>query len=256
MRARLVVLLANGLAGLAVLAGCAGGPPDSSGTGLGGAVGAAVGGTDLNPHPREAPRDGGDLRLPLLTLPNNFNYAQVDGTHIDVATISGAVLPTLFTATAAGGLARNPDYLSAAAVTSTAPQVVTYTINPRAVWTDGTPVTWRDLAGQWHAMGGADPGYRASATTGYDRIASVAMGADERQAVVTFGTPFAEWQGLFNPLLPASLTATPAAFNTAWRTGMPVTARPFAVGRVDPVAQTVTLDRNPAGGAHVRSWTG
>ncbi|HEX4356928.1 MAG TPA: ABC transporter family substrate-binding protein [Pseudonocardia sp.] len=241
MRARLVALLA---VSAAVLTGCAGGPggsgagPDSDGRGR------PAGGTDLDPHPRDALRDGGDLRLPLLALPNNFNYAQVDGTHIDVATLSGAVLPALFVGTADGGLRLNSDYLSAASVTSTAPQVVTYTLDPRATWTDGTPLTWRDLAAQWHAQGGSDPGYRTSATTGYDRIASVAMGADERQAVVTFSAPFAEWQGLFSPLLPASLTATPAAFNTAWRTGMPVTAGPFAVSRVDRVAQTVTLDRN------------
>ncbi|HWN32781.1 MAG TPA: ABC transporter family substrate-binding protein [Pseudonocardia sp.] len=239
MRTRLVALLT---VGAAALAGCAG-SPDSGGLDSG--AGRALGETEVNPHPREALRDGGDLRLPLLAMPNNFNYAEVDGTHIDVATLSGAVLPALFTATAAGGLVRNPDYLSAAAVTSTAPQVITYTLNPSATWTDGTPITWRDLAAQWHAQGGTDPGYRTSATTGYDRIASVVMGADERQAVVTFGTPFAEWPGLFSPLLPASLTATPAAFNTAWRTGMPITAGPFAVGGVDPVAQTVTLDRNP-----------
>jgi peptide/nickel transport system substrate-binding protein len=236
VRVRLVALLT---VGAAALAGCAGGGPGSGVPSTG-----AVGGTEINPQPRDALRDGGDLRLPLLALPNNFNYAEIDGTHIDVATLSGAVLPALFTATAAGGLARNPDYLSAATVTSTAPQVVTYTLDPRATWTDGTPITWRDLAAQWHACNGTDPAYRTSASTGYDQISSVAMGADERQAVVTFAGSFAEWQGLFSPLLPASLTATPAAFNTAWRTGMPVTSGPFAVGRVDPVAQTVTLDRN------------
>ncbi|HEY3603795.1 MAG TPA: ABC transporter family substrate-binding protein, partial [Sporichthyaceae bacterium] len=100
----------------------------------------AVGGTDINPLPRDQVRDGGDLRLPLLAMPNNYNYNQVDGRHVDVLALAGAVLPGLFRATADGGLAGNPDYLAAAEVTSTAPQVVTYTLNPRATWTDGTPI--------------------------------------------------------------------------------------------------------------------
>jgi len=110
------------------------------------------------------------------------------------------------------------------------------------------PLTWRGpLAAQWHAQGGSDPGYRTSATTGYDRIASVAMGADERQAVVTFSARrFAEWQGLFSPLLPALAHRDPRRRSTRrGRTGMPVTGGPVSRwGRVDRVAQTVTLDRN------------
>ena len=201
--------------------------------------------TDINPLPRDQVRDGGDLRLPLLGMPNNYNYNEVDGRHMDVLTLSGAVLPTLFRGTEDGGVVRNADYLTSAEVTSTAPQVVTYTVNPSAAWSDGTPMTWRDFAAYWQACRGADPAYQAAGTTGYSDISSVTRGVDDRQAVITFGSRYAEWRTLFNPFLPASLTSTAEAFNTAWRTSLPASAGPFTVAAIDPVAKTITLTRNP-----------
>ena len=238
MRARLLTTLLTVAA--VALTGCGRG----GGAALGG-TDRAVRGIDINPLPRDQVRDGGDLRLPLLAMPNNYNYNQVDGRHVDVLALAGAVLPALFRATADGRLAGNPDYLVSAQVTSTAPQVVTYTVNPDATWTDGTPITWRDFAAYWHSSSGTDPAYRAAGTTGYDSISSVTRGADDRQAVITFGGPYAEWRNLFNPFLPAALTSTAAAFNTAWRTSLPISAGPFAVDTLDPVAKTITLTRNP-----------
>ena len=41
-------------------------------------------------------------------------------------------------------------------------------------------------------------------------------GVDDRQAIMTFAKPYAEWKGMFagnGLLLPKSMTATPEAFN-------------------------------------------
>jgi peptide/nickel transport system substrate-binding protein len=228
------------LVGLAALAGCGGG----TGGQLANPVD-TLGRNDINPRPRDQVRDGGDLRLPLQSMPANFNPDEVDGATGDLLRLSRAILPAPFLGTADGGLRLGTDLLSSAAVTSTAPQVVTYTINPKASWTDGTPITWRDFAAYWHACSGADPAFQTATTTGYQNIRSVTRGADDRQAVVTFGTPFAEWKSLFDPFLPSSLTGTPAGFNAAWRTGVPVSAGPFEVSAVDQTNQTVTLVRNP-----------
>jgi glutathione transport system substrate-binding protein len=234
-RARALLAIATAIA----LAGCSGGgsalPPASQ----------EVGHTDINPQPRDNVRDGGDLRLPLDGLPINFNYNEVDGTNFDVSNIAGAVLPSWFKGTADGGLELNRDYLTSAEVTSASPQVVTYTINPRAVWTDGTPITWRDFEAYWHSQNGTNPAYQTSGTTGYQDIVSVARGADDRQAVITFGKPFAEWRNLFNPFYPASVSATPQAFNTSLTGGIPVSAGPFVISSVDQTGKTVTLARNP-----------
>ncbi|MBO0873736.1 MAG: ABC transporter family substrate-binding protein [Pseudonocardia sp.] len=205
----------------------------------------ALGQTDINPQPRENVRDGGDLRLPMDLMPSNFNPSQVDGTTTDAHTVDVAVLPRVFNDGADGSPQLNTDYVTSATLTSASPQVITYTINPKATWSNGTPITWRDFQAEWQALNGKNPEYQIAGATGYSDITSVARGADDKQAVVTFGQPFGEWQSLFTPLTPASLNANPQAFNTAWRTGLPVTAGPFTVQSIDQTKQTVILTRDP-----------
>jgi peptide/nickel transport system substrate-binding protein len=73
------------------------------------------------------------------------------------------------------------------------PQRVTYHINPKAVWSDGQPITSSDFRFTWseivHEKDVVDP-------TGYGQIQNV-DDSDPRTAVVTFTTPFADWQDLF-----------------------------------------------------------
>jgi peptide/nickel transport system substrate-binding protein len=236
VRVRLVALLA---VGAIVLTGCGGG---------GGTVSSqsqALGSIDINAQPRDNVRDGGNLRLPMSLFPSNFNINEVDGSNVDMGNIVGAILPSMFVGTADGGSRVNTDYLSSAVVTSTSPQVVTYTINPKAAWTDGTPITWRDFQAYWQAQNGTNPAYQVAGTTGYDSIGSVARGIDDKQVVVTFAKPYGEWKNLFTPLEPTSLTSTPAAFNTGWKTSIPVTAGPFTVQSIDQTSQTITLARDP-----------
>ncbi|WP_028927549.1 ABC transporter family substrate-binding protein [Pseudonocardia acaciae] len=205
----------------------------------------ALGQTDINPQPRENVRDGGDLRLPMQLMPSNFNYNQVDGPNGDAHTIDVAVLPRVFNDAADGGPELNTDYVTSADVTSTSPQVITYTINPKANWSDGTPITWRDFQAEWQALNGSNPEYQIAGTTGYADIASVARGRDDKQVVVTFARPFGEWQSLFTPLMPTSLNSNPRAFNTGWRTGIPITSGPFTVQSIDQTKQTIILARDP-----------
>ena len=232
---RLAALVAVAAVALAACGGGGSGTPPTR----------ALGSTDINPQPRDNVRDGGDLRIPLSLLPSNFNYNEVDGPGIDLGSIDDAVLPTMFDATADGGFAVDPNYLTSAEVTSTTPQVVTYTINPKAVWSDGTPITWRDFQAYWQALNGTNPGYQVAGTNGYSAMRSVARGVDDKQVVVTFAKPFGEWKSLFSPLTPASLNSSPVAFNTAWKTSMPLTSGPFGVQAVDQTHKTVTLVRNP-----------
>jgi peptide/nickel transport system substrate-binding protein len=72
-------------------------------------------------------------------------------------------------------------------------QVVTYTISDDAVWNDGTPITSTDFKYTWEQITTGDDIYD---TTGYANIESV-DDSDPKVAVVTFGTNFAGWRGLF-----------------------------------------------------------
>jgi peptide/nickel transport system substrate-binding protein len=72
-------------------------------------------------------------------------------------------------------------------------QVVTYKINPKAVWSDGTPITSKDFKYLWdQIVNGAD----IYDTTGYASIESV-DDSDPATAVVTFKETFADWKSLF-----------------------------------------------------------
>ena len=228
-------------AGVLALSGCGGG-------GAGGPAGAGapeIGQTDVNPQPRDNVRDGGALRLPMDIFPANYNYNQVDGTTSDVANLVAELMPFWFSGTADGGLRLNPDYATSVELTSTNPQVVTYTINPKAHWSDGSPITWRDFEAYWRSSNGSNPAYQTSGTTGYSDISSVTRGVDDRQAVLTFSKPFAEWKNLFNPFYPAAATTTPQAFDNFCKTTLPLTAGPFALDSIDPTAKTISLKRDP-----------
>lgn len=87
-------------------------------------------------------------------------------------------------------------------------QVVTYEINPDAVWSDGTPITADDFNFVWRLQRSSDPADGGCGsllgTTGFDLIESV-EGSDEGKTVtVTFGSPFPDWKQLFT-LFPRAL---------------------------------------------------
>ncbi len=233
--------LALPLLTVALLAGlvACGGPGEGGNLVLG-----APGSQATNPKDPASLRDGGDLRLPVDALPSNFNGNQVDGTEVDTRQLLWALIPRAFNDGAAGPPELDRNYLTSAEVTATSPQVVTYRIHPGAVWTSGRPITWEDFEAQWRALNGSNPAYAVASTTGYDSIASVARGADDKEVVVTFAQPFGEWQTLFSPLYPAETNRDPKTFNEGWRTGVPDSAGPFRLERFDQVGRTAVLVRN------------
>lgn len=210
---------------------------------------ASVGTTsDINPQDPATLQDGGNLRLALSDLPPNFNILHIDGNSAEVASMMKATLPRAFIIGPDGSTAVDTDYFTSVELTGTNPQVVTYTINPKAVWSDGTPITWRDIASQTHALSGVDKNFAIAGPAGADRVASVTRGVDDRQAVMTFAKPYAEWRGMFagnGMLLPASMTATPEAFNTGQLDGPGPSAGPFIISSLDRTTQRITLTRNP-----------
>lgn len=210
---------------------------------------AAVGTTsDINQQDPATLQDGGNLRLSLTDFPPNFNILHIDGNNAEVAAMMKATLPRAFIIGPDGSTTVDTNYFTSIELTRTAPQVVTYTINPEAVWSDGTPITWRDIASQIHAISGADKAFEIASSSGAERVASVTRGVDDRQAVVTFAKPYAEWRGMFagnGMLLPASMTATPEAFNKSQLDGPGPSAGPFVVSALDRTAQRIVLTRNP-----------
>jgi len=195
--------------------------------------------------PREKVKEGGTLRWGLAELPSQWNRNHVDGDLGVVDRVIGAVMPRPFVSDHRGEITNNPDYVTSAEVTETEPrQVVTLTLNPKAKWSDGTPITWRDYQAQWQAMNGRNTAYRAASTVGYADIEKVERGENDHEVKITFATPFSEWRSLFTPLYPSSTNSSPDAFNNAWLNAIPVTAGPFKLGGFDRAKRTVTLVRD------------
>jgi peptide/nickel transport system substrate-binding protein len=203
---------------------------------------------DINQRDPATLQNGGDLRLPLAEFPSNFNALNIDGNDPDTAAVMNPTMPRAFIIGPDGSTTVNTDYFTSIELTSTAPQVVTYTINPKAMWSNGTPITWQDIANQIHALSGADKTFAIAGPNGADRVASVIRGVDNRQAIVTFAKPCAEWRGMFAGnavLLPASMTATPEAFNTGQLEQPGPSAGPFIVSGLDRGKRRIVLTRNP-----------
>jgi peptide/nickel transport system substrate-binding protein len=209
---------------------------------------AVVGKTsDINPQDPAALQEGGNLRLALSAYPVNFNSLHLDSEGTGAAMLR-STLPRAFRVAPDGEMTLNTDYFNSVELTGTNPQVVTYTINPKAVWSDGTPITWEDIASQINATNGRNKEYAIASAAGSDRVASVTRGVDDRQAVMTFAKPYAAWKGMFagnTMLLPKSMTANPQVFNTGQLNGPGPSAGPFIVSALDRTAQRIVLTRNP-----------
>jgi len=190
--------------------------------------------------------DGGTVTWAINQYPEQWNYNQVNGPQADTSNILNGIMPQVVDIAADGTPEPDGDVVTDWELTSKSPEVVTYTLNPKAVWSDGSPITWKDFETQWKALNGTDSKYQVASETGYDRIGSVKQGDQDNQVVVTYKKPFADWQSVFSPLYPASTNSDPKAFNEAWvnKIGGP-TAGPFVVDKIDETSKTITLTRNP-----------
>ena len=228
---------------LAALVACSGSADNSSTAGGPGADGGS-GPVAVNHMSRDVLKQGGKFTWPIDQMPTNFNYGQLDGSLHHGFWILSALVPTAYTTDAAGMPVWNKDLLASEPVVVAEPkQIVTYNLNPKAAWYDGTPITWEDFHWQWKAQSGTDPRYQINNSNGYEKIESVERGKDDREVKVTFSQRFSEWQSLFNQIYPVSTNKDPKVFNEGWKE--PINSGgPFRLGSIDHTAKTITLVRN------------
>jgi peptide/nickel transport system substrate-binding protein len=166
----------------------------------------------------------------------------------------------------------NRQLLSSTSVTSGSPQTVVYKLNPKAVWSDGAPITADDFIYNWQAQSGnaayTDVGgqpYDAASTSGYSQIASVVGSAPSggaacdpgttanrnaglcpngRTVTVTFKPSFADWRSLFGNIVPAHIART-VGWNTGFTGPAQVISGSWFKIQSDDANQSVVLTRNP-----------
>ena len=170
---------------------------------------------DYNPMERDQIKDGGELTLPILEVPEQSNSLHANSV-MDTLTLWRwyNALPVLFDGD--GTWHPNPAYLTNVnAEEVDGKTVVTYDINPDAVFNDDTPIDWRAFETTWKVSNGENKDFSVSSIDGYELIESVTAGESDKQAVVTFKQPFAWWQALFNQIMHPSV-ADAQTFNEGY----------------------------------------
>ncbi|MFW0788297.1 ABC transporter family substrate-binding protein [Gordonia sp. CPCC 205333] len=238
MRTRWLRLVVALMTTMVVVAGCG---VDLSGEGSGGGREA-----QLNLQPRDNVRDGGTLTTAIPEVSAQWNSLQADGT-LYTRLLWRWYNPMLAYFAPNGDYSFNRDYFTDVRTELVRGNTrVTYTINPRARFNDGTAIDWRAFEHTWRITRGTDHAYVISSSDGYSQIAAVTRGVNDKQAVVTFNGVWAWPNGLFNELIHPKVN-TPDLFNKAylqnphneWGAG------PYVVSSYDRNRGVVVFTRNP-----------
>ena len=194
---------------------------------------------------------GGTLTLAIDQFSSQWNGMTNNGNEQDTQKVLSTMMPQLFHFDATGKATPNPDYLVSADESMVGgKQTVTYKLNPKAKWSDGTPISYKDFVATWKGETGAAKGFDVASSTGYDQMASVERGADDSTVVVTYKTPFSDWKSMFDQfdganLYPASKISTADGWNKAYLNAIPVTAGPYKLQGMDATTKTVTVISDP-----------
>ena len=243
---RSAVLVATGITSAMMLSACGGGDSDGSSGDSSEASGGRV------------------VYGEATDFPENLYQYIAAGNATSVQTIMGRVLPAPFNVDADLNVAFDANLLTTEPTLdeSTGQQVNVYTISPDAVWSDGTPITADDFEFTWRANRSADPAdggcESVLSTNGYANIASVEGSEDGKTVTVTYAEPYADWQAVFGPILPAHLMdsddpatrceTTTAGFPIAEGLPSDISGGPWQVKKesIDVGNQVVVLTPNPA----------
>ena len=204
------------------------------------------GAQDINETPVADLKPGGTFRFVQVDLCPNFNTSALQGNLLNCSQVMAMMLPSYMDFDKNAKLAINKNYaLDIKASKVAGKQTVVYTLNPKAKWNNGKTIGLADFVGHWNALKATGQGYNITSSVGYEKIVSVKKGKTANEIVVTFSEIYPDWQALFGSLLPASVTASPDAFNNLWKNGPTITTGSFRYVATDKVARTILLERNP-----------
>src|SRR5580693_8713296 len=185
---------------------------------------------------------GGTATMALDQNLAGFNINTTAASEYVLQEIMNMVWPQAFIINNKLAPVLNTQLLQSATQTGSSPQTIVYTLNPKAVWSDGTPITADDFIYNWQAQSGnsayTDVGgkpYDTASTSGYNQIQSVVgsnpaggaacapgsaadrnvgMCPNGQTITVTLKPSFTDWRSLYINVVPAHISRT-----VGWNTG-------------------------------------
>lgn len=190
----------------------------------------------------------GAMVVAVPSLPTNLNPATAAGNTSVTDMVAAQVWPQPFMLGDKRALVADQTFLSSAEVVTLKPQTVLYQIKPQAVWSDGVPITASDFVEAWREQRAETrtPAQDPTLAQGYADIASIKSSQRGRWVTVVFKKPFADWEALFNNLVPAHVVRAngwATAFTLGGREPM-VSGGPFMVTSYQ-AGRRLVLQRNP-----------
>lgn len=175
--------------------------------------------------------DGGTLTIAAASAPVDWNPLSAAGDTTGQRQQQWPFYPHPFLTNPDTTVVLNKALLESGEVVSTDPMKVEYKIQPKAVWSDGTPITGKDFE---YTQAVQDPKKcaecKAAFTEGYSLITSVDTSADGKTVTMTYSQPFAQWQALFNYILPAHVAASYGNLATSFNDGFGKNVPKFSGG--------------------------
>ncbi|WP_027928515.1 ABC transporter family substrate-binding protein [Amycolatopsis benzoatilytica] len=163
-------------------------------------------------------QQGGDVSYVLEKNVPNWNVISAEGNVFETGEVTKGILPYTFYSTPDLKPTLNKDFVESAEITSTNPQTVVYKLNPKAVWSDGTPFSADDFIYNWKVQNGKDcKDCAAASSAGYDQLKSVTGSDGGKTVTAVFDKPFTDWKVLWSSggaMYPAHLAAQHGDINT------------------------------------------
>jgi peptide/nickel transport system substrate-binding protein len=202
-----------------VAAACGGGGDDDNKSDDGAGTGKT---TETTEEAKAEVQDGGTLTYASDQKVAGFNNGTSADNKASLQYIVINVYPQPFRTTPDFEVVPDPNYLTSAKQVKDDPQTVELKINPKAVWSDGTPISADDFIWNWQAQNGTNKDIDVATTTGYEDIGSVTGSDGGKTVTIEFKKPFADWKALFGNLLPKHLMEQTAPGDVAkqWNEGL------------------------------------
>jgi peptide/nickel transport system substrate-binding protein len=159
---------------------------------------------------------GGTIVYTIEKTVAGWNINFTNSNVFDVAEVMDGIMPVVFNAGPDLQPFLNTDLMVSAEQTNADPQTLVYKIQPDAVWSDGTPISFDDFKYMKDASDGTTcPKCGPSTTAGYSTIKSMTPSDNGKTVTVVMKTPFADWKSMFGTLMPAHIAAQHGDLKTA-----------------------------------------